>query len=90
MSDWLREMQLHRRELSHYGKVISDEEFAEILLAKVTRTHREVVRQFSRHYATLALPGAQQMTPNAAQVMNALFDEEDLDEKVAEEVASSK
>ncbi|GMF40290.1 unnamed protein product [Phytophthora fragariaefolia] len=79
-------MQLLRRELSHYGKVISDEEFAEILLANVTRTHREVVRQFSRHYAALALPGAPQMTPNAAQVMNALLAEEDLDEKVGEEV----
>ncbi|KAE8997791.1 hypothetical protein PR001_g19493 [Phytophthora rubi] len=86
LSDWLREMQLDRRELSHYGKVICDEEFAEILLANVTRMHREVVRQFSRHYATLALPGTQQMTPNAAQVMNPLLAEEDLDEKVAEEV----
>ncbi|KAE9271180.1 hypothetical protein PF008_g30417 [Phytophthora fragariae] len=89
MSGWLREMQLQRRELSHYGKVISDEEFAEILLANVTRTHREVVRQFSRHYAALALPGAQQMTPTAAQVMNALLAEEDLDEKVGEEMPRS-
>ncbi|GMF51861.1 unnamed protein product [Phytophthora fragariaefolia] len=86
MSDWIREMQLHRRELSHYGKVISDEEFAEILLANVTRTHREVVRQFARHYAAFALPGAPQMTPNAGQGMNALLAEEDLDEKVGEEV----
>ncbi|EGZ07444.1 hypothetical protein PHYSODRAFT_410648, partial [Phytophthora sojae] len=89
MSGWLREMQLQRRDLSHYGKVISDEEFAEILLANVTRTHREVVRQFSRHYAALALPGAQQMTPTAAQVMNALLAEEDLDEKVGEEMPRS-
>jgi hypothetical protein len=43
LSDWLREMQLQRRELQHYGKVISDEEFAEILLGNVSRTHREVV-----------------------------------------------
>ncbi|KAE9336460.1 hypothetical protein PR003_g12498 [Phytophthora rubi] len=85
-SDWLGEMQSHLQELSRYGKVFNDEESAEILLANVTRTNIEVVRQFSRHYATLALPGVQQMTPNAAQVMNALLAEEDLDEKVAEEV----
>lgn len=60
--------------------------FAEILLANVTRTHREVVRRFSRQYAALALPGAQQMTPTVAQVMNALLAEEDLDEKVGEEM----
>ncbi|OWZ03106.1 hypothetical protein PHMEG_00025224 [Phytophthora megakarya] len=84
MTDWLREIQLKRRELSHYGKVISDEEFAEILLANVTRTHRDVVRQFSRHYAALALPGTQLMPPTSAQVMNALLAEEALDEKVAD------
>ncbi|POM70554.1 Hypothetical protein PHPALM_12984, partial [Phytophthora palmivora] len=84
MTDWLRDIQLKRRELSHYGKVISDEEFAEILLANVTRTHRDVVRQFSRHYAALALPGTQLMPPTSAQVMNALLAEEALDENVAD------
>jgi hypothetical protein len=86
LSDWLRDMELQRRELQHYGKVISDEEFAEILLGNVSRTHREVVRQFSRHYAVLAVPGTHQMAPTAAQVMNALRAEEDLDERVAEEL----
>ncbi|KAE9021521.1 hypothetical protein PR002_g12225 [Phytophthora rubi] len=86
LSDWLREMEMQRRELQHYGRVISDEEFAEILLGNVSRTHREVVRQFSRHYAVLAVPGAHQMAPTAAQVMNALRAEEDLDERVADEL----
>ncbi|KAE8905209.1 hypothetical protein PF005_g29033 [Phytophthora fragariae] len=76
-------MEMQRRELQHYGKVISDEEFAEILLGNVSRTHREVVRQFSRHYAVLAVPGAHQMAPTAAQVMNALRADKDLDERVA-------
>ncbi|EGZ13665.1 hypothetical protein PHYSODRAFT_511204 [Phytophthora sojae] len=82
-------MELQWRELQHYGKVISDEEFAEILLGNVSRTHREVVRQFSRHYAVLAVPDTHQLAPTAAQVMNALRAEEDLDEKVAEEMPQS-
>ncbi|KAG3082435.1 hypothetical protein PI125_g19946 [Phytophthora idaei] len=86
MSHWLREMELQKRELQHYGKMISYEEFAEILLVNVSRKHREVVRQFSRHYAVLALPGAHQLAPTAAQVMNALRADQDLDEKVAEEL----
>ncbi|KAE8903035.1 hypothetical protein PF003_g13163 [Phytophthora fragariae] len=86
LSDWLCDMELQRRELQHYGKGISDEEFAEILLGNVSRTHREVVRQFSRHYAVLAVLGTHQLAPTAAQVMNALRAEEDLDEKVAEEM----
>ncbi|ETN21948.1 hypothetical protein PPTG_02016 [Phytophthora nicotianae INRA-310] len=73
LSDWLRDMELQKRELQHYGKMISDEEFAEILLGNVSRTHRDVVRQFSRHYAVLALPGAHQLAPTVAQVMNALL-----------------
>ncbi|KAE8971212.1 hypothetical protein PR001_g26959 [Phytophthora rubi] len=85
LSDWLRELERQRRELQHYGKVISDEEFAEILLGNVSRTHREVVRQFSWHYAVLAVPGAHQIVPTAAQAMNALRAEEDLDERVANE-----
>lgn len=89
LSDWLRDMELQKRELQHYGKMISDEEFAEILLSNVSRTHREVVRQFSRHYVVLTVPGTHQLAPTAAQVMNALRAEEDLDEKIAEEVPRS-
>ncbi|GMF40644.1 unnamed protein product [Phytophthora fragariaefolia] len=77
MNDWLREMQLLRNELLHYKKIISDEEFAEILLRNVAQTHREVVRQFSKHYD----PGFQRNTPSSAQVMNALRAESELDER---------
>ncbi|KAE9317433.1 hypothetical protein PR003_g18478 [Phytophthora rubi] len=70
LSDWLRDMELQKRELQHYGKMISDEEFAEILLSNVSRTHRE-------------------LAPTAAQVMNALRAEEDLDEKIADEAPRS-
>ncbi|GMF52861.1 unnamed protein product [Phytophthora fragariaefolia] len=77
MNDWLREMQLLRNELLHYMKIISDEEFAEILLSNVAQTHREVVRQFSKHYD----PGFQRNTPSSAQVMNALRAESELDER---------
>ncbi|OWY93218.1 hypothetical protein PHMEG_00037466 [Phytophthora megakarya] len=84
ISEWLREMELQKLELQHYGKVISDEEFAEILLGNVPRTHREVVGQISQHYAVLALPGAHQLAPTSAQVMIALRAEEDLNDKVAE------
>ncbi|EEY60351.1 uncharacterized protein PITG_12759 [Phytophthora infestans T30-4] len=48
MSDWLHEMELQKRELQQYGKVISDDEFAEILLYNISRTHREVVRNECR------------------------------------------
>ncbi|KAE9002115.1 hypothetical protein PR003_g18340 [Phytophthora rubi] len=68
MDDWLREMQLFRQELVHYKRGVSDEEFAEIILGNVVQTHRDVVRQFSRHYD----PGYTTTTPSAAQVMNAL------------------
>ncbi|GMF32475.1 unnamed protein product [Phytophthora fragariaefolia] len=77
MNDWLREMQLLRNELLHYMKIISDEEFAEILLSNVAQTHREVVRQFSKHYD----PGFQRNTPSSAQVMNAIRAESELDER---------
>jgi hypothetical protein len=66
--------------------VIRDEEFAEILLGNVSRAHREVVQQFSRHYDVLAVPGAHQMAPTAAQFTNALRAKKDLDERVAEEL----
>ncbi|KAG3080002.1 hypothetical protein PC121_g6792 [Phytophthora cactorum] len=75
MNDWLCEMQFQRNELLHYKKVISDEEFAEIILSNVLQTHREVVRQFSKHYD----PGYQHSAPSSAQVMNALRAESELD-----------
>ncbi|KAJ8516706.1 hypothetical protein ON010_g18418 [Phytophthora cinnamomi] len=75
MNEWLREMQLLRNELLHYKKVNSDEEFAEILLSNVVQTHREVVRQFSKHCD----PGYQRSAPSSAQVMNALRAESELD-----------
>ncbi|EGZ25813.1 hypothetical protein PHYSODRAFT_484519, partial [Phytophthora sojae] len=75
MNEWLREMQLLRNELLYYKKVISDEEFAEILLSNVAQTHREVVRQFSKHYD----PGYQRSAPSSAQVMNTLRAESELD-----------
>ncbi|ETN12588.1 hypothetical protein PPTG_22507 [Phytophthora nicotianae INRA-310] len=82
MNDWLREMQLQRNELLHYKKVISDEEFAEILLSNVPQTHREVVRQFSKHYD----PGYQHSAQSSAQVMNALRAESELDARSDEPI----
>ncbi|KAE9133414.1 hypothetical protein PF007_g3367 [Phytophthora fragariae] len=75
MDDWLRDMQLFRQELVHYKRGVSDEEFAEIILRNVVQTHRDVVRQFSRYYD----PGYKTATPLAAQVMNALRAESELD-----------
>ncbi|POM62802.1 hypothetical protein PHPALM_27986 [Phytophthora palmivora] len=60
-----------------------------LLLGNVSQTLREVVRQFSRHFAVLAIPGAHQMAPTSAQIMIALRAEEDLDERVAEEMPQS-
>ncbi|EGZ18865.1 hypothetical protein PHYSODRAFT_382386, partial [Phytophthora sojae] len=62
-------------ELVHYKRGVSDEEFAEIILGNVVQTHRDVVRQFSRHYD----PGHKSATSSAAQVMNALRAESELD-----------
>ncbi|EGZ05280.1 hypothetical protein PHYSODRAFT_534292 [Phytophthora sojae] len=78
MNDWLREMQLYRNELLHYRRGVSDEEFAEILLGNVVQTHRDVVRQFSKHFD----PGYQRSTPSSAQVMNALRAESELDARM--------
>ncbi|CAI5728837.1 unnamed protein product [Peronospora farinosa] len=75
MNDWLREMEFQRNELQHYQKVLSDEEFAEIILSNVLQTHREVVRQLSKHYD----PGIQRLAPSSAQVMYALRAESELD-----------
>ncbi|KAE8903564.1 hypothetical protein PF005_g12945 [Phytophthora fragariae] len=50
MDSWLREMESLRRQLLHYGKRVSDEDYAETLLGHVARTHRDVARQFSKHY----------------------------------------
>ncbi|OWZ09310.1 hypothetical protein PHMEG_00018006 [Phytophthora megakarya] len=86
MNDWLREMELRRHELLHYKKVISDEEFAEILLGNASQTHRDVVRQFSKHYDVLASPGLQRSAPSATQVMNALRAECELDARIQDDV----
>ncbi|CAI5705526.1 unnamed protein product [Peronospora farinosa] len=43
MNDWLHEMELQRNELQHYQKVLSDEEFAEIILSNVFQTQGEVL-----------------------------------------------
>lgn len=50
MEKWLREMEKLRRQLLHYGKRVSDEDYAQTLLGHVSRTHRDGVRQFSKHY----------------------------------------
>ncbi|OWY92403.1 hypothetical protein PHMEG_00038616 [Phytophthora megakarya] len=80
IDDWLREMQLVRQELSHYKKAVSDEDFAEIILCNVGKTHRDVVRQFSRHYD----PGLKGSAPSSRQVMNALREESELDARIEE------
>ncbi|GMF44882.1 unnamed protein product [Phytophthora fragariaefolia] len=82
IDQWLREMESLRRQLMHYGKQVSDEDFAETLLGHVSRTHRDVVRQFSKHYVVRD-GGAVRPVPTAAQVMNALRAESALDERVA-------
>ncbi|POM59193.1 hypothetical protein PHPALM_32115 [Phytophthora palmivora] len=51
------------------------EEFAENLVSNVAQTHREVVRQFSKHYD----PGYLRSTPSSAQVMNALREASEID-----------
>ncbi|EGZ30738.1 hypothetical protein PHYSODRAFT_476302, partial [Phytophthora sojae] len=50
MSQWIRETELLRCQLLHFGKQVSDEAYAESLLGHVSRTHRDVVRQFSRRW----------------------------------------
>ncbi|GMF40654.1 unnamed protein product [Phytophthora fragariaefolia] len=77
-----REMESLRRQLMHYGKQPSDEDFAETFLGHVSRTHRDVVRQFSKHYVVRD-GGAVRPVPTATQVMNALRAESALDERVA-------
>ncbi|GMF31985.1 unnamed protein product [Phytophthora fragariaefolia] len=79
MNYWLREMQLYRNELLHYRRGVSDE-VAKILLGNVVQTHRDVVRQFSKHFD----PGYQRPTPSSAQVMNALRAESELDARMDE------
>ncbi|OWZ16541.1 LOW QUALITY PROTEIN: Retrovirus-related Gag-pol Polyprotein [Phytophthora megakarya] len=81
MDQWLREMEKFRRELLHYGMQVSDADFAETLLGHVSRTHRDVVRQFSKHYVVRQDGGADRPVPMATQVMNALRAELVLDEK---------
>ncbi|EGZ29933.1 hypothetical protein PHYSODRAFT_476483 [Phytophthora sojae] len=78
MNDWLHERQLYRNELLHYRSGVSDEEFAEILLGNVAQTHRDVVRQFSKHFDS----GYQRSTPSSAQVMNALGADSELDARM--------
>ncbi|GMF28763.1 unnamed protein product [Phytophthora fragariaefolia] len=66
----------------HYGKQLSNEYFAETLLGHVSRTHRDVVRQFSKYYVVRD-DGAVRPVPTATQVMHALRAESALDERVA-------
>lgn len=67
----IREMLELRQRLQNSGKVIPNEEIADILLMRVTATHRDVVRQFSR------VMGSKQ--PTMEQVMNALLAETEVD-----------
>ncbi|OWZ16008.1 hypothetical protein PHMEG_00010260 [Phytophthora megakarya] len=62
----------------HHKKIISDEEFAEILLDNVSHTRGE---QFSKHYEVLAAPASQRSATSPDQVMNALRAESELDAK---------
>ncbi|EGZ22894.1 hypothetical protein PHYSODRAFT_480386 [Phytophthora sojae] len=50
MDQWLREMESMRRQMLHYGKRVTDKGFAATLPGHVAQTHRDVVRQFSKHY----------------------------------------
>ncbi|GMF25089.1 unnamed protein product [Phytophthora fragariaefolia] len=85
MKQWLREMESMRRRLLHYGKRVTDEDFAETLVGHVARTHRDVVRQFSKHYVVRGDGGADRPVPTATQVMNALRAESALDEQMGTE-----
>ncbi|KAE9198903.1 hypothetical protein PF002_g6981 [Phytophthora fragariae] len=85
MDQWLREMESMRRQLLHYGKCVTDDDYAETLLGHVARTHRDVVRQFSKHYVVRHDGGADRPVPTATQVMNALRAESALDEKIGTE-----
>ncbi|GMF23407.1 unnamed protein product [Phytophthora fragariaefolia] len=85
MDSWLREMESLRRQFLHYGKRVSDEDYAETLLGHVARTHRDVVRQFSKDYVVRRDGGADRPVPTATQVMNALGAESALDEKIGVE-----
>ncbi|KAK1939392.1 hypothetical protein P3T76_008776 [Phytophthora citrophthora] len=85
MEQWLRDMESLRRQLLHYGKRVSDDDYAETLLGHVARTHRDVVRQFSKHYIVRRDGGADRPVPTANQVMNALRAESALDEKIGAE-----
>ncbi|KAE8986047.1 hypothetical protein PR002_g22463 [Phytophthora rubi] len=85
MDWWLREMESLRSQLLHYGKRVRDEDYAETLLGHVARTHRDVVRQFSKHYVVRRDGGADRPVPTATQLMNALRAESALDEKIGVE-----
>ncbi|KAE8999538.1 hypothetical protein PR003_g4090 [Phytophthora rubi] len=82
---WLREMESMRRQLFHYGKRVTDEDFAETLLGHVARAHRDVGRQFSKHYIVRGDGGADRPVSTATQVMNALRAESALDEQMGTE-----
>lgn len=47
MDERLREMESLHRQLLHYGKRVTDDDYAETLLGHVARTHRDVVRPLS-------------------------------------------
>ncbi|CAI5740607.1 unnamed protein product [Peronospora farinosa] len=80
MNDWLREMVLQWNELQHYQNVLLNEELAEIIVSSEFQTHREVVRQFFKHYDFVI----QRLAPSSAQVMNALRAESELDSRSSE------
>ncbi|POM76644.1 Hypothetical protein PHPALM_6088 [Phytophthora palmivora] len=50
MDRWLCEMELLRRQLLHYGKRVTEDDYKETLLGHVARTHCDVVRQFRKHH----------------------------------------
>ncbi|GMF20475.1 unnamed protein product [Phytophthora fragariaefolia] len=89
MDSWMREMKALHRLLLHYGKHVSDEDYTETLLGHAARTHRDMVRQFSKHYVVRRDGGADRPVPTATQVMNALRTESALDDNIGVEEQKS-
>ncbi|GMF18004.1 unnamed protein product [Phytophthora fragariaefolia] len=78
-------MESLRRQLLHHGNRVSDDDYGETLLGHVARTHRDVVRQFSKHYVVRRDGGAEHPMPAATHVVNALRAKSALDEKIGVE-----
>ncbi|KAG3252526.1 hypothetical protein PI124_g2866 [Phytophthora idaei] len=85
MDQWSHEMESLRRQLLHYGKRVTDDDYAETLLGHVARTHRDVVRQFPKHYVARGDGGTDRPVPTVTQVVNALRAKSALDEKIGAE-----